>query len=51
MLNADHARRPAWSLRSARHLTVQPSVDFRDDRMRCHYFIRGGRILWAKDSD
>lgn len=51
MLNADIARRPNWAVQNWERLTIFPSVDFRGDHMRCHYFIRGGRILWAKDSD
>lgn len=51
MLNADAGRRPVWSLRSSRPLTIHPSIDFRGDRMRCHYFIREGRIIWTRDRD
>ncbi len=51
MLNGDRARRPYWTLHPARLLSVWPSIDFRGSNRRCHYFIRGGRTLWAKDSD
>lgn len=51
MLNADSARKPHWAIRSLDRLSIAPSIDFRGDARRCHYFIRDGRIVWAKDSD
>lgn len=51
MLNGDHARRPFWRITSSRPLSISPSVDFRGSDRRCHYFIRNGRTMWAKDSD
>jgi len=51
MLNTDHNRLPHWTLRQVRPLTIAPSIDSRGERRRCHYFIRKGRIEWAKDSD
>lgn len=51
MLNADASRLPRWRLDRAKHLTVFPSIDFHGNKKRCHYFIRGGRIVWAKDYD
>jgi hypothetical protein len=51
MLNADPARRPYWTLNQLVRLTISPSVDYQGSSRRCHYFIRNGRILWAKDSD
>ncbi|MBZ9603183.1 hypothetical protein LB462_15160 [Phyllobacterium sp. KW56] len=48
MLNVDESRRPFWTLQPSKRLTISPSVDFHDSNKRCHYFIRGGRILWAK---
>ncbi|MEI9424196.1 DUF6527 family protein [Mesorhizobium sp. Cs1299R1N1] len=51
MLNADPSRRPYWTLNQVVRLTISPSVDFKGSQRRCHYFIRNGRIAWAKDSD
>jgi hypothetical protein len=51
MLNADSNRSPYWTLKSLRRLTIFPSIDFRSTRRRCHYSIRDGRVVWAKDSD
>jgi hypothetical protein len=47
MLNADRIRRPVWQLNDDNRLTISPSIDFADDRRRCHYFIRNGRIIWT----
>ena len=51
MLNADAIRRPFWSILSRRRLTIAPSIDYLGQPRRCHYFIRDGKVLWAKDSD
>jgi Family of unknown function (DUF6527) len=51
MLNADVARRPFWKMNIREPLTISPSVDYRGNQRRCHYFVRNGRIDWAKDSD
>lgn len=51
MLNADSGRNPYWKLTKAGRLSISPSVDFRGSQRRCHYFVRDGRIMWAKDSD
>lgn len=51
MLNADPARRPHWTLNQVQRLTISPSIDYRGSGQRCHYFIRSGRIEWARDSD
>jgi hypothetical protein len=52
LLNTDPGRHPAWAVsRSWRgKLSISPSVDFHDGARRCHYFVRNGRIIWAKDS-
>jgi hypothetical protein len=50
LLNADPGRRPAWRLVQTDPLNIAPSIDYRGAR-RCHYFIRDGQTLWAKDSD
>lgn len=52
MLNADKARRPAWTITQGarKKLTLYPSVDYADGKRRCHYFVRHGKILWTRDS-
>jgi hypothetical protein len=50
MLNADNNRRPFWRMIRSDPLTIWPSVDFQGNR-RCHYSIRNGRTVWARDSD
>jgi hypothetical protein len=47
MLNLDRARYPHWRLADSKKLTVAPSVDWNVGDRSCHYYIRGGRILWA----
>lgn len=51
LLNIDPARRPYWTVDFAhrRRLTVMPSVDYGDSERRCHYFMRRGRVLWARN--
>jgi hypothetical protein len=51
MLNADTARWPHWTLNQPKRLTISPSIDYRSNLRRCHYFIRGGRVEWTMDSD
>ena len=52
LLNSDPARKPGWKLTLSRKgwLSISPSVDYRDGRRRCHYFVRDGKIAWAKDT-
>jgi hypothetical protein len=53
MLNTDSGRRPTWSVSEPgrNRLTIAPSIDARSDGRRCHYHIRGGRVIWDQDSD
>lgn len=51
LLNTDAARRPFWQVAETGGLTVAPSVNATRNGRRCHYHIRNGKILWAKDSD
>jgi hypothetical protein len=51
MLNADSGREPWWTLNQVKPLTISPSIDFQGSQRRCHYFVRSGQIVWAKDSD
>jgi len=47
LLNLDRQRFPFWTLLNPDRLTLTPSVDYRDDRQRCHYIMSKGRIRWA----
>ncbi len=49
MLNTDKARLPYWSITTEGPLTISPSVDYRNFKQRCHYFIRSGRITWVHE--
>jgi hypothetical protein len=49
MLNADHSRRPFWRILARDPLSITPSIDFHGERHRCHYFIRRGRTVWARN--
>lgn len=52
MLNLDEGRVPYWQLTVAPfgRLSIAPSVDSHFGFRRCHYFIRNGRVIWAKDN-
>jgi hypothetical protein len=50
MIPLDKARRPHWRIVTSAPLSVHPSVDYTAKDRRCHYFIRQGRIKWAKNS-
>lgn len=52
MINADMQRRPFWRLARGKsgRVTLSPSVDYFDRAKRCHYIMRDGKILWARDS-
>jgi hypothetical protein len=49
MLNLDKRRRPAWTFTNNKKPTIHPSVDSRRPEMRCHYWVRQGKITWVKD--
>ena len=53
MLNTDLKRHPAWRVSTSPRgsLSILPSVDFRDRGRRCHYFVRTGRIIWAREPE
>jgi len=53
LLNTDPGRRPAWTVRTSAmgFLSIAPSIDFHGGDRRCHYFVRKGRIIWAKDTN
>ena len=38
---------PHWRLVSERPFTLHPSIDIITHGVRCHYWIRGGSVLWA----
>ena len=47
MLNTDKARLPRWTTTLKGRLTLSPSVDYQYSQLRCHYFVRNGRIEWV----
>jgi hypothetical protein len=51
MLNLDSARYPYWQIRRGKkdRLTISPSVSSRESDRCCHYFIREGKVIWARD--
>src|SRR5579872_1414278 len=51
MLNLESSRRPCWRFSTKNGLTVSPSVDYRGNDYRCHYFVKRGRIIWIQDED
>jgi hypothetical protein len=52
LLNTDQSRQPAWHIQPGLDvkLSLAPSVDYATHGRRCHYFVRDGRVLWAKDA-
>lgn len=47
MINLDPARRPTWRIESRRPLSIRPSIDDITAERRCHFFVRGGKVVWA----
>jgi hypothetical protein len=47
MLNLDRDRRPFWSVSNSRRLSIEPSVDSRRPELKCHYWVRRGKIIWV----
>ena len=50
MVNLDNLRPPAWRLDAVRPLTIHPSIDDITKGRRCHFLIRGGKVVWALDA-
>lgn len=52
LVNADAQRKPFWRFLADHRgrVTLTPSVDYSDKTKRCHYVIRHGKIIWARDS-
>lgn len=49
-LNLASARRPVWTVRvDDGRATIHPSVDSEIDLLRCHFWVRDGRVSWARD--
>ena len=49
-VNLSTARRPAWGLKSGEDgPSLHPSVDSHTEERRCHFWLRDGRIQWARD--
>jgi len=51
MVTLDRAHRPHWTLHDSKKLTISPSIDYISGDRRCHYLIRGGKILWVKERE
>ena len=51
MINLDPENLPRWRVSSDVPLTVTPSVDERSGAGHCHYFVRDGRVIWAKGAE
>lgn len=51
MLNLDSTRYPYWRVRRGKkdRLTISPSVSSHENDSYCHYFIREGKVTWARD--
>lgn len=49
MLNLAAARAPRWTVRGRRKITVRPSVDAATSVGRCHFWIRNGRVVDARE--
>lgn len=49
MLNTDRTRTPFWSTTTQGRLTISPSIDYKHQLRRCHYFIHSGRIRWVPE--
>ena len=48
MLNLSTRRRPYWTIGEGSKLTVYPSIDAFHAAGRCHFWMRRGRVRWAK---
>lgn len=49
-VNLSPARRPSWRLKAGEEgPSLRPSVDSLTDERRCHFWLREGRIQWARD--
>lgn len=49
MINLDPTRRPVWRVLSDKPLSLRPSIDDLAGERRCHFWIRDGLTVWAKD--
>jgi hypothetical protein len=51
LLNLDTSRYPHWRVRRGKRdrLTISPSVSSSENGMHCHYFIREGKVTWARN--
>ncbi|WP_375341732.1 DUF6527 family protein [Patulibacter defluvii] len=51
-LNLAPTRRPAWTVNVGHgRATLHPSVDSVTDERRCHFWVRNGRVSWARERD
>jgi hypothetical protein len=50
-INGSPQHRPRWKLaRGSRKPSLKPSVDFREPRRRCHFWLLEGRVRWVSNS-
>jgi hypothetical protein len=51
LVNLSEGRRPRWTLVLGRRgaVTLAPSVDSHSADGRCHFWLRDGRVTWARD--
>ena len=47
MLTTDRVHSPHWTTTVKGRLTITPSIDYHTATLRCHYFIRNGRVKWT----
>ena len=50
MLNLHASRYPRWRIQTEAPLSVYPSIDDRTESRRCHFFIRDGHTIWARQT-
>ena len=52
VLNLDSNRNPYWRLGMSilGKISLSPSIDYKDVRVRCHYMITKGRVIWTSNA-
>lgn len=52
VLNLSAHRDPRWTLTlTDDEVSLSPSIDSKTDQLRCHFWLRAGRVHWAVDQD
>jgi hypothetical protein len=49
MLSLSSGSSRRWHLEAMKPITLAPSIDSWHAGVRCHYFIRNGKVLWVRD--